>query len=91
MNKSDLIELVANGRDCSVSVAKTIVDEIFFSMTDALVAGDRIEIRGFGSIAIKKYESYIGRNPRTGVSTVVAAKKHPIFKIGRELNDRINR
>ena len=90
MNKSDLIELVANKKGCTVYVAKKIVDEIFSSMTDALSSGDRIEVRGFGSLVVKQFESYIGRNPRTGVSTVVAAKKLPYFKVGKKLGRLIN-
>ena len=90
MNKSDLIEAFANEKGCSVIVAKAIVDETFSSMTDALVAGGRVEIRGFGCLAVKKIESYIGKNPKSGVSVVVAAKKVPFFKIGRELSKRIS-
>ena len=89
MNKSDLIELVAYDNGCSVLAAKAIVSEIFSGMTDTLVAGGRVEIRGFGSFAIKGYESYAGKNPRTGVRIVVAAKKVPFFKVGKELRERI--
>ena len=90
MNKSDLIESVAKEKSCSVIVAKAIVEETFSSMTDALVAGGRVDIRGFGSLAVKKIESYVGKNPKSGVSVVVAAKKVPFFKIGRELSKRLN-
>ena len=89
MNKSDLVLLVAGRKGCSVAAAKAIVDEIFSSMTDALVAGGRIEIRGFGSFALKEYEPYVGRNPRTGVNAFVAAKRNPVFKVGAELKNRI--
>ncbi len=89
MNKSDLVLLVAGRKVCSVAAAKAIVDEIFSCMTDALVASGRIEIRGFGSFALKVYESYVGRNPRSGVSTIVAAKRSPVFKVGAELKNRI--
>ncbi len=89
MNKSDLVERVAELKGCSVTVAKNMVDEIFSCMTAALVVGGRIEIRGFGSFALKEYDSYVGRNPRTGVNTVVAAKKSPVFKVGAELKNRI--
>ena len=89
MNKSDLVELVAARKGCSVAAAKGMVGEVFSCMTDALVAGGRIEIRGFGSFALKEYEAYVGRNPRTGVNTVVPAKKSPVFKVGAELKSRI--
>ena len=91
MNKTDLIVSVAHERGCSVIAAKAIVEEMFSSMTDALVAGGRVEIRGFGSLAVKTTESYVGKNPKSRVAVVVAAKKVPYFKIGREMSKRINR
>lgn len=89
MTRSDLIEKLAVEKRISNSVAENVVMEIFGSMTDALVAGDRIEIRGFGSFEIREYESYTGRNPKTGEETIVAPKKLPFFKVGKELKERI--
>jgi integration host factor subunit beta len=60
-------------------------------MTRALVEGRRIEIRGFGSFVNKRYEPYIGRNPKTGDAIGVKAKTIPFFKVGKELKDRVNR
>lgn len=71
------------------AVADKIVNEVFDSMTDTLVAGERIEIRGFGSFEIRKYESYTGRNPKTGIEVVVNPKKAPFFKVGKELKERV--
>jgi integration host factor subunit beta len=59
-------------------------------MTKALVKGDRVEIRGFGSIFIKKYGSYRGRNPKTGESVVVKPKRLPFFRCGKELKERVD-
>mgnify|MGYP002388447452 CR=1 FL=1 len=52
--------------------------------------GQRIEIRGFGSFVVKDYESYWGRNPKTGEKIFVAPKKLPAFKVGKELRERLN-
>jgi integration host factor subunit beta len=55
----------------------------------ALAAGDRIEIRGLGSFVIKEYDSYTGRNPKTGQPITVKPKKLPFFKVGKELKERV--
>lgn len=89
MNKSDLIEMLAVKANLANVVADKIVNEVFDSMTDTLVAGERIEIRGFGSFEIRKYESYTGRNPKTGIEVVVNPKKAPFFKVGKELKERV--
>ena len=64
----------------------TIFDEI----STALADGDRVEIRGLCSFFVKKYQSYQGRNPKTGESFTVASKKLPFFKIGKELKERVD-
>jgi len=60
-------------------------------MTEALIKGDRIEIRGLCSFYVKKYKSYMGRNPRTGETVRVQGKKLPFFKCGKELRERVNK
>jgi integration host factor subunit beta len=60
-------------------------------MADALARGDRVEIRGLCSFSVKKYKSYIGRNPKTGEKVKIKPKKLPFFKAGRELKLRVNR
>src|SRR5690554_7931405 len=67
-----------------------VVNTIFDSMTTALIAGDGIEIRGFGSFTVRQYKSYEGRNPRTGDVVHVAPKRLPFFKVGKELRERVN-
>ena len=70
--------------------AEIIVDTIFESMADALVQGDRIEIRGFGSLKVTNRPARQGRNPMTGEAVHIPVKKFPLFKIGKELHERIN-
>ncbi len=67
-----------------------IVKTIFERISEALARGDRIELRGFGSITVKERAPRVGRNPRTGETVHVAARLHPYFKCGKELRRRIN-
>jgi integration host factor subunit beta len=89
MNKSELIEQLAIRKDISNKRAEEIVNLIFNSMTDAMVDGERIEIRGLGSFVIKDYGTYTGRNPKTGEQITVSPKKLPFFKVGKELKERV--
>ena len=59
-------------------------------MTDTLVKGENIELRGMFSIKVKKYDSYVGRNPKTGEETKIPPKKLPFFKAGKELKEAVN-
>ena len=70
--------------------AEVIVNTVFESMTEALSAGERIEIRGFGSFVVKYRRSREGRNPKTGEIVAVAAKRVPFFKVGKELKQRVD-
>jgi integration host factor subunit beta len=89
MNKSELIEHLAVTKDISTKRAEEVVNLIFGSMTEALVDGDRIEIRGLGSFVVKDYDTYTGRNPKTGEPITVSPKKLPFFKVGKELKERV--
>ncbi len=89
MNKSELIERLAIKKDVSHKRAEDVVNIIFNSLTDAMVAGERVEIRGIGSFVIKEYTAYTGRNPKTGKPITVRPKKLPFFKVGKELKERV--
>jgi len=89
MNKSELIETFAAQRDISHKRAEEVVNMIFNSMSEAMINGDRIEIRGLGSFVVKEYGSYTGRNPKAGEPIKVQPKKLPFFKVGKELKERI--
>ena len=89
MNKSGLIELLAERRGISFKKAEEIVNTIFDALAEAMLSGDRIEIRGFGSFVINEYKAYTGRNPKTGESIAVKPKKLPFFKVGKELKERV--
>lgn len=90
MNKAELIQELVKQGHITQKVAKIVVDTIFEEMKQALIKGERIEIRGFGSFSIREYDGYEGRNPKTGEKVRVAPKRLPFFKVGKELRDRIN-
>jgi len=90
MNKSDLIEALSESENLAKTKAEEIVDLVFNEMTNALVAGERVEIRGLGSFKVKSYDGYKGRNPKTGTQIKVKAKKLPFFKCGKELKERVD-
>ncbi len=99
MKKSQLIEKLVLEMDDFVDetsskqkteIARETVNLFFNSIKEALKDGDRVEIRGFGSFSTKKYDEYIGRNPKTGEKVKVKPKKLPVFRPGRELRDMVN-
>jgi len=90
MNKSDLIEALCKSEDLTKTKAEEVVDLVFNEMTNALVAGDRVEIRGLGSFKVKSYDGYKGRNPKTGKQIKVTPKKLPFFKCGKEMKERVD-
>jgi len=90
MNKSQLVEVLAKEENLTIKAAEDVVKTVFREMEKALVRGGRVEIRGFGSFKIKQYDSYDGRNPKTGKVIKVKSKKLPFFKVGRELKERVD-
>ena len=91
MNKLELVKTLKEECQLSKKEAATIVDLFFGKITEALAEGDRVEIRGLCSFLVKEYESYQGRNPKTGEIVRVAPKRLPFFKVGKELKERVNR
>lgn len=90
MNKSELIESLAQEVDLPHREAAAVTNTIIETMVEALAKGDNIEIRGFGSFVIKHYRSYEGRNPKSGKKIEVSPKKLPFFKVGKELREQVN-
>jgi integration host factor subunit beta len=91
MTKSELIEkLTSDLPHLNQLDAEMAVKTIFSTMTEALKAGDRIEIRGFGSFSVRHRKERMGRNPKTGVIIPVPAKRVPFFTVGNELRTRVN-
>ncbi|HFQ88507.1 MAG TPA: integration host factor subunit beta [Desulfobulbus sp.] len=90
MNKSELIEALAEKINVPIREAASITNTIIDTMSDALAKGESIEIRGFGSFVVKEYGSYTGRNPKTGEKIQVAPKKLPFFKVGKDLREKVD-
>jgi len=89
MNKSDLIDSLAKKESLTDKQATRIVDLVFGSFANELQHGGRIEIRGFGSFAVREYGGYKGRNPKTGNAVEVKPKRLPFFKVGKQLKERV--
>lgn len=91
MTKSELIlQLAEQNPHLYQRDVERIVATIFDVITDALAQGNRVELRGFGAFSVKQRRARVGRNPRTGESVDVAAKRVPYFKTGKELRERLN-
>ncbi len=90
MNKSELITKLAQECNISTDEADMCVDIFIDQMKKALMEGNRIEIRGFGSFKMKEYPGYTGRNPKTGESVQVKPKRTPFFRAGKELKEYVN-
>ncbi len=91
MTKSELIEFIAERQDqLSVKDVELAVKMVLDCMSDMLAAGERIEIRGFGSFSLHYRAPRIGRNPKAGESVELPGKHVPHVKPGKELRDRVN-
>ena len=91
MTKSELIQKLAERNPhLFLRDVEKIVDTVFDEVTDALVKGDRVELRGFGAFSIKHRDARTGRNPRTGETVHVEAKRLPFFKTGKALREKLN-
>jgi len=90
MNRSDLVNKLKEKADLSKKDTAEVVDTFFDKITETLVKGERVEIRGFGSFTVKKYKPYVGRNPKTGEQINVSSKKLPFFKVGKELKEKVD-
>ncbi|MCF6216365.1 MAG: integration host factor subunit beta [Emcibacter sp.] len=92
MIKSELISrLVEANPHLYQRDVERIVNTIFEEITNALAAGNRVELRGFGAFSVKHRPSRIGRNPRTGDTVDVPEKFVPYFKTGKDLRERLNK
>ena len=91
MTKSDLIKQLADANPhLYLRDVERIVSTVFEEVTDALVRGERVELRGFGAFSVRQRSSRVGRNPRTGEEVEVPDKVVPYFKTGKGLRERLN-
>ena len=90
MNKSELIDAVAEAADLSKASAARALDAVVDSITDALKEGDQVVLVGFGTFSVKDRAARAGRNPQTGETIQIKASKAPGFKAGKALKDALN-
>jgi integration host factor subunit beta len=91
MTKSDLIKRLADANPhLYLRDVERIVSTVFEEVTEALVRGERVELRGFGAFSVRQRNSRVGRNPRTGEEVEVPDKVVPYFKTGKGLRERLN-
>ncbi len=90
MNKSDLVDAVADSAGLSKADAGRALDAMVDAVTDALKGGDSVSLVGFGTFSVRDRAARIGRNPRTGETIHIKASKNPAFKAGKALKDAVN-
>ena len=90
MNKTQLIEAVAAKADLKKKDAEAAVNAVTAAIAEALKAGDKVQLVGFGTFEVKTREAREGRNPRTGEKITITASKHPAFTAGKALKDSVN-
>ncbi len=90
MKKSDLVDLVAQKLNFPRPQVEQTIESLLDAVADGLAKGERVDIRGFGAFQIRESAARSGRNPRTGETIQIAARKTPTFKVGKELRDKVN-
>ena len=90
MNKSQLIDKIADGADISKAAAGRALDAFIDAVGEALKEGDQVALVGFGTFAVRERAARSGRNPHTGATIEIAAGKVPAFKAGKALKDAVN-
>jgi len=90
MTKAELVERVADKIQLTKKQTEAVVNILLACITEALSAGDKVELRGFGSFRIRKRNPREGRNPKTGDTVQIPAKRVPFFKAGKELREMVD-
>ena len=89
MNKTEFINAVAAKAELDKKDAEKAVNAVFGAITDALKAGEKLQLVGFGTFEVKERAEKQGRNPKTGEAMTIAASKTPSFKAGKALKDAV--
>jgi DNA-binding protein HU-beta len=90
MNKTELIDAMADSADISKAAAGRALDGMIEAITGALKKDDQVTIVGFGSFSVRERAARTGRNPQTGQAIEIKASKNPAFKAGKALKDAVN-
>ena len=90
MNKTELIEVVAQKADLKKKDAEAAVNAVFTAFEDALVSGEKVQLIGFGTLEVKTKAARKGHNPKTGEEIEIPATKQIKFSAGKTLKDKVN-
>ncbi len=90
MNKTELVDAVADASELSKADAARAVDALVSVITGAMKKGDTVTLVGFGTFQVRARAARTGRNPKTGDSITIKASKNPAFKAGKALKDAVN-
>ncbi len=90
MNKSELVDAIADAADLSKASAGRALDAAVDAVTSALSNGDQVSLVGFGTFSVKHRAARAGRNPQTGAEIQIKAANVPSFKAGKALKDAVN-
>lgn len=90
MNKTQLIEKIADNADLSKASAGRALDAVVESISESLQGGDQVALVGFGTFSVRTRAARTGRNPKTGEEIQIAEAKVPAFKPGKALKDAVN-
>jgi DNA-binding protein HU-beta len=90
VNKSDLIEAIAQAADISKAAAERALDGTVAAITSSLQKGDMVTLVGFGTFHVGDRKARSGRNPRTGATIEIKASRVPKFRAGKALKDAVN-
>ena len=91
MKKADLVDVVAQQKNFPRPQVEATIDSLIEAVAEGLARGERIDLRGFGAFAVRESAARTGRNPQTGESIQISARRVPTFKAGKELRDKVNR
>jgi DNA-binding protein HU-beta len=89
MNKTELVDAVAQVTDLSKTVAGKAVDAVLAAISKSLRSGETVVLTGFGTFSIRERPARTGHNPKTGQQMEIKASKTPVFKAGKTLRDGI--
>ena len=90
MNKNELVSAVSGSAGLSKSDATKVVNSIFDNITSSLRGGNEVRLIGFGTFSVAQRKATTGRNPRTGETIQIAARKQAKFKAGKALKEAVN-
>lgn len=89
MNKTELINSVSEKAEITKKDAEKVINAVFASINEALVAGEKVQLVGFGTFEVKERAARVGRNPQTGETINISAAKVPTFKAGKVLKESV--